>query len=122
MNHLSTEQRAILSGKLLERQHSLESDLAEHPQNLVGLGQAPRERGQNSSEFPANTNDREVETALSDMDLQELAAVQLAQQRVQDDNFGNCVDCAQPIPFARLLIEPEALRCVACAAIFERKL
>lgn len=122
MQHLTPEQRATLNRVLQERRLALEGELADHRQDLAALAPTLAERPQNSSAYPANANDREVEAALSDMDSAELAAVQRAQQHLQDDSFGICVDCAQPIPFARLMIEPEALRCVACASIFERKL
>lgn len=122
MQHLTPEQRAMLDHALQARRRALEVELAEHRQDLAELAPQLAERPQNSSAYPANANEREVEAALSDMDSAELAAVRLAQQHLHDDNFGICVDCAKPIPFARLLIEPEALRCVACASIFERKL
>lgn len=122
MQHLNPEQRATLNSVLKERRRALEGELADHRQDLATLTLTLAERPQNSSSYPANANDREVEAALSDMDSAELAAVRRAQQHLQDDHFGICVDCAQAIPFARLLIEPEALRCVACASIFERKL
>lgn len=122
MQHLNPEQRATLDRVLQERRRALEGELADHRQDIAALAPPLAERPQNSSDYPANANDREVETALSELDAVELAAVQRAQRHLHQDSFGICVDCAKPIPFARLLIEPEALRCVACASIFERKL
>jgi DnaK suppressor protein len=122
MQHLTSEQRATLDQVLQERRRTLEVELAEHRQDLAALAPTLADRAQNNSAYPPNANDREVETALSTLDAVELAAVHRAQKHLHDDNFGICVDCTQAIPFARLLIEPEALRCVACASIFERKL
>jgi hypothetical protein len=34
---------------------------------------------------------------------------------------GGRIDCHIAIPFERLLLEPQSLRCAACQAIFERK-
>lgn len=46
-----------------------------------------------------------------------LAGMEYALKRLDDDDpeFGYCVDCGEPIPFARLMSMPEASRCVNCA-------
>ncbi len=36
--------------------------------------------------------------------------------RVDDSEFGICVDCGEPIPVGRILIMPETNLCVHCAA------
>jgi RNA polymerase-binding transcription factor DksA len=36
---------------------------------------------------------------------------------LHDPAFGLCVDCGNAIPFDRLQAKPQALRCVACAAL-----
>lgn len=35
---------------------------------------------------------------------------------INDDDFGMCLKCKQPIPVGRLLIRPESLLCVNCAS------
>lgn len=35
--------------------------------------------------------------------------------RIDNDEFGNCIDCGEDIPIARLELVPEALKCVRCA-------
>lgn len=34
---------------------------------------------------------------------------------IDDDDFGICIECDEPIPFARLMILPETSLCVVCA-------
>jgi len=48
-----------------------------------------------------------------------LHALKLALGRLDDDDFGLCVECDTPIPAARLLAVPESRMCVACAAKLE---
>lgn len=55
-----------------------------------------------------------------DMELQELKRLQAAQVRLATDAFGLCEDCGVPIPLARLLANPAALRCIACQEILEK--
>lgn len=71
---------------------------------------------------PQRVSEREVDLALSDMDLQELAAIRWARQHLQDEEYGLCVACGKAIPFDRLEIEPQASRCVACETIHEKEL
>lgn len=37
-----------------------------------------------------------------------------ALQRIEQGSYGICAGCEQPIPFERLLVFPETLRCAAC--------
>ena len=38
---------------------------------------------------------------------------------VDEEEYGLCMACEEPIPLARLRLIPEATHCVACAASFE---
>ncbi len=40
--------------------------------------------------------------------------------RVENGTYGTCVDCGKPIPEGRLEARPEAARCVACQAKYDR--
>lgn len=53
-------------------------------------------------------------------DLGELRALQAALKRVSDGTYGQCVDCSEEIPFARMRAQPAAERCVACQGRHER--
>ena len=120
--HLTTSQRTVLADGLQARRRALESELEAHQQGLSRVEHAREALAQDGDDAPQRVSDREVGMALSDIEQRELAAVIRAQQRVQDDNFGLCVDCARAIPFDRLSVEPYAERCVACESIHERNL
>ncbi len=38
-----------------------------------------------------------------------------AQKHIEDEGYGLCVDCEEPIAFERLLLIPEARYCIRCA-------
>jgi len=63
-----------------------------------------------------------VDTNLAevDRDLSELRLIDAALQRLSAGTYGNCVDCDQPIPMARLQAEPTAARCVQCQELYEK--
>ena len=42
--------------------------------------------------------------------------------RLDDDTYGQCVDCGHEIPEGRLEARPEAARCVACQAKYAKRL
>ena len=44
-----------------------------------------------------------------------LARLERALSRINDQEFGLCADCGEPIAPARLLAMPEAVLCVRCA-------
>jgi DnaK suppressor protein len=120
--HLTAEQRALLDKALRARENALERQLDLHQQGLPRAEFAREVFGEDTDDAPQRANEREVDITLSQIDLQELAAIRNAQQRIDDEDYGICVDCRQAIPFARLSIEPQALRCVVCESTHERTL
>ncbi len=117
MRHLTTGQRAWLESTLQQRQHQLDRRLAEHHGGLSRAEHAHELLEQDGDDAPQREGDREVDLALSDRETQELGAVSQALLRLragESGEYGTCGDCSAEIPFDRLLVEPEALRCVAC--------
>lgn len=43
------------------------------------------------------------------------AGLEYALKRIDDPEFGYCIDCGEEIPFARMLAMPESSRCIDCA-------
>jgi len=120
MNSSITEdQRATLAEALKTRRLALERQMALHQHDQTRVEFARDLLLQDGDDAPQRASDREVDQALSDIDLQALAAVSEAQARLQRGNYGQCVDCEEPIRFERLLIEPEAERCLACQSTHE---
>lgn len=50
----------------------------------------------------------------------ELAEVDAALARVADGSYGDCVDCGEPIGYARLQVQPMAARCAPCQGKHEK--
>lgn len=119
--HLTGGQRAMLKASLELRQHELDQRLAAHQRGQSRADYARELLQQDGDDAPQRDSDREVELAWSDQELQELGAVSRALKRLDDPHFGLCSDCGAEIPFDRLKIEPQALRCVSCESRHERK-
>ena len=55
-----------------------------------------------------------IENDLLDLHLRELALIEAARARAAEGRYGQCADCGEPIPRARLEANPTALRCADC--------
>jgi len=89
---------------------------------------AARERGAAPAHEVADRKDEaqqrlasEVDSAQEQRDVDELAQVEAALHRLDAGVYGDCVDCAEPIPLARLRVQPAAARCAACQVAFESR-
>jgi hypothetical protein len=51
----------------------------------------------------------------------DMTQVQAALQRLDAGVYGDCTDCGEPIPLARLWVKPDAPRCARCEAIAESR-
>jgi len=61
-----------------------------------------------------------VEAAQRQRDVDELALVEAALQRLDAGTYGDCTDCGEPIPLARLWVQPAATRCAHCQTEAEK--
>ena len=50
---------------------------------------------------------------------QMLVRIEMALQKIENDEYGICRDCEEPIPVKRLEFDPTAIRCVECASAAE---
>jgi DnaK suppressor protein len=53
----------------------------------------------------------DLDNAAIGRDVTELRAIQRARARMENDTYGVCVDCGEPIAEQRLLAQPAAERC-----------
>ncbi len=62
-------------------------------------------------------SDKAVNEAALSQSRAKLNGLELALTKIYDPGFGICVTCQKSIPIERLLLLPEATRCVECAAV-----
>lgn len=120
-SHLSRGQRLELANLIQSKLDGFEQKLASH---LHGLTQAQAARQtllQDADDARQRAGEHEVESVVSDIDSAQFDALRDALQRVHGAEYGLCIDCDAAIPFERLQIEPQALRCAACQTLQERK-
>jgi DnaK suppressor protein len=118
---LDDRQRAALKATLEERARQLREEIR---QTLM------RSDSEQYSQIANEVRDLEDESfadlivdvnlAEVDRDLEELRAVEAAQLRLLEGDYGVCGHCGLPIEFDRLQVTPSATRCFDCQTSFER--
>lgn len=121
-DHLSNDQRQALASQLQSR---LNDSLHSRAPDAQGHSQAESAREvlmQDADDATQRAGAHEVDAALADLGSAERDALAAALKRIHGTGYGICVDCRSPIPFERLSVEPQALRCAACQTVHEAKL
>jgi DnaK suppressor protein len=121
MKHaLTAEQRQVLAATLRQRLGEAEQELRARQQGLSSAEQALATREQDGDDALQLASEREVQEAVEGIEETELRSLRAALARVQAADYGQCNDCGKAIPFGRLQVEPQALRCVACETRHEK--
>ncbi|MEP2101140.1 MAG: TraR/DksA family transcriptional regulator [Parasphingorhabdus sp.] len=110
---LSDSRIATLKGLLLERKAELKaldeeasgwSDTVELDQQSVGrLSRMDAMQQQEMAQAEARRRNSD------------LARIDFALKRMDEDEYGWCAECGEPIAYKRLEIDPAAALCVSCA-------
>jgi DnaK suppressor protein len=122
MNHLTAEQTRRLETLLIDREKQLSAEISAARE---ALRQRETTRSQGLIDRTEGVDEdaaAEVAEAETERDIAELKAVQAARLRLGADLYGRCVDCEEPIEFARLLAQPAATRCAICQKGHEKRL
>lgn len=120
-SHLSQAQRGVLLALLQSRLADLQRGQAEHNAGLSQADAAHEALPQDDEEARDRAGVQEVENTRSDIDAAASAALDSALQRIHSAAYGLCIDCGSAIPFDRLKVEPQTLRCVACQTVLEKE-
>jgi DnaK suppressor protein len=119
---LSQDQRVVLTELLQSRLAEFERVRASQLQGLTQAESARQTLLQDADDARQRSGEHEVEGIVLDIDSGEFNEIRDALQRIHGASYGLCIDCQAAIPFARLLVEPQALRCAACQTLYERKI
>ena len=103
-----TEIKAKIESEILKTKKQIEEykDLTKpvEPENAIGR----------ISRMDAINNKSVIEAALR-KSTNKLDKLNVALNKIDDDDFGICIRCRQPIPVGRILIMPQARTCVKCS-------
>lgn len=120
---LSDRDLESLSAALRQRRSQVGTEVQDrlHRHGLLTHEDAalPNRREETDDEAAADTAAR-MDIAAVARDAQELANLEDALRRVAEGEYGNCVECGEPIARERLFANPAATRCAECQQFAER--
>lgn len=109
-------------GSLREDPAAARRALNEKQAEVAGLletGEEPDAPGANDKDSVAGVETLQQQAVVQDVERrrrQELARIDAALARVEAGEYGWCMVCGEPIPEARLELDPAVALCVGCAA------
>ena len=104
-----------IRAQLLAKQSELSARLENIKSNIT------RGRSADSQEQAQELENAEVVDALGNEARHELHLIAKALDQIRNGHYGDCVDCGNSIPPARLQAYPFAERCIDCATKEEQK-
>ena len=111
---------------LTQMRNALDSRLRELRAEVNAAVQAQRELSSDSAHEVTDRKDDATQRQMLDVDdvqeqrdVDEMAQVEAALQRLDGGTFGDCADCGNPIAQQRLHVQPAALCCAPCQAARE---
>jgi DnaK suppressor protein len=103
-----------------ETRQRLEEMVAELDRSVATLSPEPPDPDDAGSPGDADAGldlaDNERSNAVVGAAQEQLKHVRAALQRLDDGEYGRCVDCGNELPADRLEAKPEAARCMSCQA------
>lgn len=113
---LSSHDVGTIKKQLLERKQELEQELKQLHQEHFSDGHVQDVADQALSSTMENLN-----SSLQVTKLEEYRRIVMALEMIEEGSYGICVDCQTPISEKRLMLFPNATRCIACQELYEER-
>ncbi|SHG78956.1 TraR/DksA family transcriptional regulator [Pollutimonas bauzanensis] len=116
MKHLSTDDIRLLHQRLAVMKSQALDDLREADADIKAGFEAQNLDVGSRSDDAEILRFEAIRRTEMEIDGGLLQGIEAAEQRMRDGCYGTCVDCGKPIARERLLAQPAAARCTACAS------
>ena len=100
--------------QLIERKHQLEEELVD-----LSNGKFSDDQVQDVGDQALSSTMESLRGSLQDKELQEYNMILKVLEKIDNGQYGICVDCGQTISEKRLSVYPNATRCLACQEALE---
>jgi DnaK suppressor protein len=104
-----------------KRLEEMRADLDRTVSVLMGENHLARGGGAEAGDAGANLTEADRNAASVQTAMTLRAEIIAALARIDDGNYGRCVDCGGPVPEARLEARPATARCVPCQSKRDRR-
>ena len=120
MSHLDDKQLQELQDLLARRERQLQEEVRTVEATMTTPAQVPMRE----AEEPVEAAEARVLSGLDHVQLrrdqEELVEIDAARGRIRDGSYGQCGECGEPIPLARLRALPTARLCLRHQTEWER--
>ncbi len=120
MNKLTPDQLAALRASLEERRLALLRQFAGRPNSEFNRTPAVEEVETSPADSASNRTLNQLEAEADEHRLAQLSSVRHALAKFDNDEYGECESCGEPIGYSRLEARPEARLCIACQTRLEQ--
>ena len=101
--------------QLLVMRTSLLEQMSAQRGGVLGRAEAAADHFERREDSSAQVaTERELEFAIGEREVDELASIDAALARIEAGTYGECIDCGVSIPAPRLQASPEVTRCIQC--------
>lgn len=101
--------------QLLAMRTTLLEQMSAQRGGVLGRAEAAADHFERREDSSAQVaTERELEFAIGEREVDELATIDAALARIEAGTYGECTDCGVSIPAPRLQASPEATRCIPC--------
>lgn len=112
---MSPQQANSYRQQLLLMRTALLEQLSEQRGGALGRAEAAADHFERREDSSAQVaSERELEFAIGEREVDELAMIDAALFRIDAGTYGDCTDCGIAIAEPRLQASPEVARCIAC--------
>ena len=110
---LDPEHLDQIRDRLTSRQAELSKSVGSHVGSLIDEGDI-EQGGMDSGDIANQSVDADAKINRAYREAYELSLVEYALQRLENGEYGSCVDCGESVESERLLANPIAKRCLGC--------
>lgn len=110
---LSEQQAGALLTMMRARLAVLEEEISRKLDDGAG-GLAVLDGVGDSGDLSQAIANSEIDFSEALRDIEEWRGLRGAIRRIDEGSYGFCIDCGAEIPFARLQVQPVAVRCIDC--------
>jgi RNA polymerase-binding transcription factor DksA len=120
--HLTLAQRHEIARELQHKLQQIQDQQIQHQEGQTRIERAREQVEADWDDAAQHAPEIAVERTIFDIEVKETDALTRALTHVMDESYGLCTDCQAEIPFERLRVEPQAVRCVPCETRHEKLL
>ena len=112
---MTSQQASSYRQQLLTMRTALLGQMSSQRGGMLGRAEAAADHFERREDSSAQVaTERELEFAIGEREVDELAMIDAALARIEAGTYGECTDCGIDIPAQRLLASPEVSRCIHC--------